>query len=120
MFVKFSNSPCFQAGDNTMLRELLHPNNIGVGTSFSLAHAYLEPGMASLPHKLKSSSETYFFLKGNGVISIDRADYEVSENDTVFVPANTVQVVQNIGDERLEFLCVVSPPWASEDEEILG
>lgn len=119
MVLKLTDSPCFEAGDRTLLRELLHPAKINVGTTFSMAHAYLKPGTASLPHRLKSSSETYFFLKGKGEISIDGVLHQVDENDTVFVPANAVQFVRNVGNNDLVFLCVVSPPWAAEDEEIL-
>ncbi len=119
MVKKIADSVCFQAGDHTWLRELLHPANTNVGTSFSLAHAYLEPGDVSLPHKLISSSETYFFLEGEGTISIDNQVHRVEKNDTVFVPANAIQSVQNLGQGRLVFLCVVSPPWSADDEEIL-
>jgi hypothetical protein len=44
MLKKLTESACFDAGDLTHLRELLHPSKDGVNTMFSLAHAYLEPG----------------------------------------------------------------------------
>ena len=120
MVKKISDSTCFKAGDHTWLRELLHPTNDNVGIGFSLAHAYLEAGEASLPHRLISNSETYFILEGEGTISINDEVHGIGQNDTVHVPPNAVQSVQNTGSGRLVFLCVVSPPWLAADEEVFG
>ncbi len=119
MVIKLNEKDCFLAGDHTHLRELLHPANHHGGTLFSLAHAYLETGEASLPHLLRSSSETYYFLEGEGEINIDGKKFSISKGDTVFVPANAAQWVKNTGVTRLVFLCVVCPPWRADDEEVL-
>lgn len=120
MLKRFNDSNCFSAGDNTWLRELLHPVNDSIKSNFSLAHAYLEAGECSLPHRLISSSETYFILEGEGTISINDKSYPLSKFDTIYVPSNAVQSVKNTGSKRLEFLCIVSPPWSAHDEEILA
>jgi mannose-6-phosphate isomerase-like protein (cupin superfamily) len=117
--VKKHSKPAFMlAGDLTHLRELLHPANDGVHTLFSLAHAYLKDGEKSLPHRLVKSSETYYILEGQGVISINGHISSVETGDTVFVPPNALQSVHNIGPGKLAFLCIVSPPWSAEDEVI--
>lgn len=118
MLKKITDSTCFLAGDLTRLRELLHPANDVVQTSFSLAHAYLEVGENSLPHRLTTSSETYFILEGNGIISVDEKEFVLEGNDTFFVPPNALQSVKNTGETRLSFLCIVSPPWSPEDEVV--
>jgi mannose-6-phosphate isomerase-like protein (cupin superfamily) len=119
MVKKMTNSACFLAGDLTHLRELLHPANDNVKTLFSLAHAYLEIGEKSLPHRLTKSSETYFILEGQGEISIDGQINKFGKNDTAFVPSNALQWVRNTGDGQLVFLCIVSPPWSPDEEEVL-
>jgi mannose-6-phosphate isomerase-like protein (cupin superfamily) len=119
MIHKFTKSPCFKAGDHTWLRELLHPKNDRVALNFSLAHAFLEQGECSLPHRLEASSETYFFLEGCGEISLDGEVFSVGKFDTVLVPAGTLQSVKNTGDCPLTFLCIVSPPWSADDEKIV-
>ncbi len=116
MVKKLSESACFIAGDNTWLRELFHPANDKIGTPFSLAYAYLEAGESSLLHKLKTSTETYFFLDGQGTMSIDGEIIPIEKNTTIHVPADAIQSVQNTGTDRLSFLCIVSPPWAAADE----
>ena len=51
--------PVFDARDGIHLCELLHPSHFSgaVGTRFSLAHAYLEPGETSYPYRLMESCE---------------------------------------------------------------
>lgn len=119
MHHKFTKSQCFKAGDHTWLRELLHPKNDQVPLSFSLAHAFLEQGECSLPHRLEASSETYFFLEGLGEISLDGEVFSVEKFDTVLVPAGALQSVKNTGSGQLAFLCIVSPPWSADDEKIV-
>ena len=45
----------FVAGDNSLLRELLHPAKADLDIRYSLAHAIVKPGQTSKPHKLKTS-----------------------------------------------------------------
>ena len=58
------------AGDNTLLRELLHPVRNGAAIRYSLAHAKLPRSTASLPHRLKTS-EVYYFISGQGRMHVD-------------------------------------------------
>lgn len=119
MVVNLLEKQCFLAGDHTHLRELLHPKSHNGKTFFSLAHAYLDIGETSLPHRLCGSSETYFILGGEGEINIDGQAFQISKNDMAFVPANAIQWVKNTGNTPLVFLCIVSPPWSAADEEVL-
>ena len=118
MVKKITDSECFLAGDRSYLRELLHPKNDEVVVDFSLAHAYVEVGEATLPHRLTESSETYFILEGNGEISIDGEIFSVEKYDTVYVRSGALQLVKNTGNSKLEFICIVSPPWSAATEEV--
>jgi len=107
----------FVAGDKTHLKEVLHPKNDNINLNFSLAHAKIKVGASSLPHQLLHS-ETYFFLNGTGQMFIGNERCEVEKGDTVYVPPKTDQYVKNTGSEDLIFLCIVSPPWSEETEDI--
>lgn len=50
---------------------------------------------------------------------IDQESREVRKGSVVYIPPNAVQHITNVGDEELEFLCVVDPAWRPEDEEII-
>lgn len=110
----------FSAGDDTILKEVWHSKNDGIDLPYSLAHAYLDEGHASLPHILHKSEETYIFLSGSGEIIIDDQVLNVKTGSTVIVPKGANQYVKNTGSERLVFLCIVSPPWNEEEEEVLN
>ena len=45
----------FTAGDNTLLRELLHPDKQPLSIRYSLAHATVKPGLTSFEHALETS-----------------------------------------------------------------
>ncbi len=108
----------FLAGDHTLLRELLHPDKEGLALPYSLAHARLEAGTASLPHRLQNSDELYFFLHGAGVLYLEKKPYPVKTGDAVLVPANCLQYLENTGVDQLTFLCIVSPPWSAGQEAL--
>ncbi len=106
----------FTAGDDTLIREVLNPGNDGLALGYSLAYATLEPGQSSLPHILRSSTELYIIRKGRGRAYIGQEETEAQSGDVLFIPAGARQYIENTGEERLEFWCVVSPPWSKEDE----
>ncbi|TXB60594.1 cupin domain-containing protein [Phaeodactylibacter luteus] len=119
LFKPFSQLPAFTAGDETEIREVLHPHNDGVAFGYSLAHATLEPGQASLPHTLHGRSETYIIQSGAGKAMIAGEEVELGPGDTVYIPAGAEQHIRNVGDGPLTFWCIVCPPWSAETEEVL-
>lgn len=119
MFIRdLQECDVFTAGDNTELRELLHPGKADLALRYSLAHAIVAPGLASLPHRLRTS-EVYYILSGTGVMHIDEEIAEVRSGQAIYIPPGATQWIQNNGAEQLAFLCIVDPAWHSEDEEIL-
>lgn len=114
---KLNEIPAFLAGDHTTLREVLHPSNDKVKLPFSLAWASLEIGESSLPHRL-AGAETYYFLEGQAEMIVEDKTMSIEKGDLLHVPPGALQWVENAGDVRLEFLCIVAPPWSAEGEEI--
>ncbi|MER3423676.1 MAG: cupin domain-containing protein [Nitrospiraceae bacterium] len=108
----------FLAGDDTLLRELLHPARIPVRIGYSLAHGRLEPGCRSKRHRL-ASTEVYYFLAGQGVFRVGEQSCVARPGTVVCVPERAEQWVENTGHDVMEFLCFVDPAWKAEDEEIL-
>jgi len=109
----------FIAGDNTILRELLHPDKMDLKLRYSLAHAVVKPAETSLWHKLKTSSEVYYILEGEGIMYIDNESKQVYPGQTIYIPPNAKQRIKNTGKADLKFLCIVDPAWKKEDEDIL-
>jgi len=114
---KLNSCEEFIAGDNTRLRELLHPDKQPLSLRYSLAHATLPVKQTSQPHSLKTS-EVYYILSGNGEMHIDDEIQLVEPGDAIYIPPNTRQFIRNCGSEPLIFICIVDPAWRQEDETV--
>ena len=111
--------PSFIAGDSTIIQELLHPKNEEVDINYSLALAELKLGTQSDPHILTKQSELYFILEGQGTAHIGEEVIILQKGDFVWIPKGIEQYIINTGESVLKFLCIVSPPWAAKDENVL-
>lgn len=110
----------FAAGDGCILAEAAHPlrDALPFG-AYSLAHAYIEPCGRTVPHFLKTSAETYVVLSGTGILHAGGETAALRAGVCAAVPCGAEQYIVNDGDERLEFLCIVSPPWDAADEVLI-
>src|SRR5207237_5163266 len=98
--IKLEDCREFIGGDNTILRELLHPAKQDVSFRYSLAHALVTPGEVSLPHRL-ATSEVYYILEGQGVVYIDNEEASVGPGQAIYIPPHSVQYIRNTGDTDL-------------------
>jgi len=118
MFIKnLKDCEEFIAGDNSLLRELLHPDKADLDIRYSLAHAIIQPGQTTMSHSLKTS-EVYYIMEGEGMMHIDDETARVRPGQAVYIPPNSRQYIRNIGNTDLVFLCIVDPAWRKEDEEV--
>jgi mannose-6-phosphate isomerase-like protein (cupin superfamily) len=118
MFIRaLQNCEEFIAGDNTILRELLHPAKADLELRYSLAHAIVKPKKASYRHRLKTS-EVYYILQGEGIMHIGDESEKVGPGHCIYIPPNADQYIANTGTKDLIFLCIVDPAWREEDEEV--
>ncbi|MCE2928536.1 MAG: cupin domain-containing protein [Candidatus Caenarcaniphilales bacterium] len=116
MFVKkLLDCPEFIAGDNTLLREILHPDKADLDLRYSFAHAIVKPGKTTFEHALKTS-EIYYILEGKGMMQIDGEERLLEPGDTVYIPPMARQCITNVADIDLKFICIVDPAWRKEDE----
>jgi mannose-6-phosphate isomerase-like protein (cupin superfamily) len=111
--------PEFRAVDATRLREVLHPRNDGGELPFSVAVARLSPGDRSLPHTL-TVHEAYYVLTGRGRMHIDDEVGVIGPGDAVHIPPGTVQWLECLGSEPIEFMAIVAPPWREEFDLAVG
>lgn len=118
MFVKNLNA-CheFTAIDGCLIRELLHPKNDPVVLGYSLAVARVHAGKRTLPHKLVQT-EVYYILAGQGRMHIHNEAREVSTGEVILIPPQTIQWIENTGDDELRFIAIVSPPWREPDDHM--
>jgi len=118
MFLKYlKDCQEFVAGDDSILRELLHPDKTNLKIRYSLAHAEVRPGQKTRPHKLKSA-EVYYIISGHGLMHIDDRSSQVGPDCAVYIPPDSIQYIENTGTSDLKFLCIVDPAWKQQDEHV--
>ena len=75
----------------------------------SVAECRVEPGVTTELHRL-SVSEWYLIREGRGRMQVGDADpFEVGPGDTIIIPADAPQCIENIDDTDLIFVCVCQP-----------
>ena len=118
---RFTDQQEIRSIDNTRLRELLNPRcEAGsLHLDYSLAHATVEPRASTRPHLLKTSSEVYYIVEGTGLVHVDGDAAFVGAGDSVYIPPGCIQYIENTSDGHLVFLCIVSPAWQADDEELV-
>jgi mannose-6-phosphate isomerase-like protein (cupin superfamily) len=50
---------------------------------------------------------------------INNDEKNIGKGDTIYIPPNATQFIENTGEENLEFLCIVDPAWTPGAEKIL-
>ena len=119
MFTKsLADCPPLLAKDGCRIFELLHGKNDALDLPYSFAVAEVEVGESSYRHRLRQT-EIYFILAGRGRMHVDQESQDLTVGAAVVIPAYAEQWIDNIGDELLRFVAVVSPPWRAADDERL-
>ncbi|MFA4826011.1 MAG: cupin domain-containing protein [Methanoregula sp.] len=108
--------------DRSILCELLHPDKVTGAHDLecSVAHAIIPPGESTLPHILKKSTELYYILEGSGEMHIDNEAAPATPGQIILIPPRARQWIRNSGKGNLTFLCIVSPKWQAEDEDLVA
>ncbi len=115
------NCEYYRALDDSILCELLHPVKESLPEMpFSIAHAIVEPGKSTKPHRLRTSVEVYYILDGEGRMFINDELAYVHQGQAIYIPPHSVQYIQNTGNIDLRILCIVHPAWRLADEEVLN
>ncbi|MEM2546999.1 MAG: cupin domain-containing protein [Candidatus Bathyarchaeia archaeon] len=66
-------------------------------------------GEKGAPHA-HTGEETIFILKGKAKISSAQGEHILEAGDLVYVPPNETHILENCGNEELQFIWVYTPP----------
>jgi mannose-6-phosphate isomerase-like protein (cupin superfamily) len=87
----------------------IYPNGGEQLAPWGVGRAVVEPGGATEPHH-HEDHEMFIFLSGNGILTVDGEEGEVSPEVTALLPAGSTHQVRNPNTtERLVFLSVYWP-----------
>lgn len=83
--------------------------------SVSIARARVDPGVATVLHRLRGVAERYIIVAGAGRVELAGLEpAEVRPGDVVRIPPDTPQRIANIGNTDLVFYCVCTPPFTPD------
>ena len=74
--------------------------------NFAMRRFIIEPN-GYIPEHNHWYEHEIFILRGRGVIGINDKEYKVAERTVLYIPPNARHWYKNVGDEPLEFLCVI-------------
>ncbi len=110
---KFKPQNGFSTEERCHIIELL---NTPSSPECSIAQASVAPGETTQLHAVKDTIERYVIIQGRARVSINyEAAREVQPMDTVVIPANTAQKIENRGTEELIFLCICTPRFEQKN-----
>jgi len=76
----------------------------------------VNPGCRLSLQKHFKRSEKWNIVAGNGQVSIDEKEIDVSGGDVIDVPVETVHRIANTGDTQLVFIEVATGKYLAEDD----
>jgi mannose-6-phosphate isomerase-like protein (cupin superfamily) len=114
----YRDSEPYITKDGSVIRELMHPARQG-NRHQSLAEAIVPVGKTTTLHRHHRSEELYYFLAGEGRMTLGEEILVVTVGDTVCIPPGTAHCLTNTGNVDLRLLCCCAPPYSHEDTELL-
>jgi len=99
---------------------IIENHNTPRDDALSVAQARVEPGVATVWHRLRDTDERYVALEGHGFVEVgDDVAVELNPGDVVFIPAGVRQRIINKGSGQLIFLALCTPRFRPENYEAL-
>jgi mannose-6-phosphate isomerase-like protein (cupin superfamily) len=81
----------------------------------SIARARVKPGVTTIAHHLKGSTEIYLIARGRGKVKIGNLPAtEVAAGDAVVIPDGVSQKITNTGKTDLVFHCICTPRFTQD------
>ena len=107
LIIKLSGIREYDTDERCHIKELLNGDE-DPGLSFALAR--VKPGVTTVLHSLKGTSERYLVISGEGVMEVGTLPpAPVGPGDLVLIPPDTPQRITNDGSEDLVFCCICTP-----------
>ncbi len=92
-----------------------HSPETGGTIHHSLVHVVIPPGKSSHAHYHKVSEETYYILKGVGLMILDAKALRLQPGQACLIKPFEIHQIFNEGEGNLEFLTVCAPAWTPDD-----
>lgn len=69
-----------------------------------MTRVVMDPGKKTKPHYHEVEEQTYYVLKGRGLLFVGDETYEVAANMAIMIPPGQYHALENTGNEPLEWI----------------
>jgi mannose-6-phosphate isomerase-like protein (cupin superfamily) len=90
-------------------------SEVGGTIHHSVVHVVIPPGKSSHAHYHKVSEETYYILKGVGLMIVDTKEFRLEPGQACLIKPFETHQIFNKEEHDLEFLTVSAPAWTHDD-----
>jgi len=98
--------PEYLTAENCYVSEWLNQED---DEAVSVARVRVDPGQRTALHRLRSTTERYLMLSGQGRVEVDGSERDVGPGDVVRIEPGQSQRITNTGKDRLTFLAICTP-----------
>lgn len=70
----------------------------------AMSHVSVKPGEAVPPHVHQNEEQTYWIIRGKGMVKLGNEEYEVEGGKAIYIPLGTEHSIKNTGEEPLEYV----------------
>jgi quercetin dioxygenase-like cupin family protein len=96
-------------GDGFALWQLINPKTVGSKNAM-LFVVSIEPGGKIPVHKHGPADVSIYVIEGRGAFSVDEETQIIGPETSLYVPVGAGIGLENIGENTLRFIVVISPP----------
>lgn len=83
---------------------------------FQVKHIFVNPNSSISLQRHKHRSEHWTVVKGKGLITLGEEKFQLSENESVFIPKETVHRLENNSEDPVEIIEVQYGSYLGEDD----
>ena len=76
----------------------------------------VNPGQRLSYQYHKKRSETWVIIQGEGIVTIEGKDKNISKGDTIIIPVTSKHRIENIGNDKLIFIEIQTGEYFGEDD----
>lgn len=106
-----------EAEDN---RKVMRPwgwyNSLENKPGFQVKHIFVNPNSSISLQRHRQRSEHWVVVKGTGVVTVGKKKLTISENDSVFIPKESLHRLENNTNEPVEIIEVQHGSYLGEDD----
>lgn len=102
--IKQLRNAAYETETSRIPRNFIKGHELDPGSFNSCDHVTFFTGGEIAPHKHEDLEETFYFIRGTGIVFLDDEEIEVKAGSVVVSPPGTYHAVKNTGKDILQHI----------------